>query len=295
MSTLDEIIARMGAKPTGQSFGMMYGRSGSGKSYLATRLLDKIVEPGKAILHIDTSKSYYRLNHAEMNLSHKFVPLEFTTLEDIEMVFDAIANKVAPFDSIGGLIIDELSQIASEDLDRVYESRRVHNTSLADTPDWGDYRPALTRIRTKIMNKVQRLGLHSVIIAHERETGEKAGTGMIVADFAPATLVKVSAPLDYIARLTSDDESAPGAQEAVLTWNIQVRGTKRIDAKNGLGINLMKFQSKYFPDAVQKWLDSLAIPAAPALSAPAVSAPATTSVPSSETDDFSNPFDKIED
>lgn len=252
-SELDRLINMMGAKEQKQFYGMLYGNSGTGKTYQATRILDKIVPAGKAIIHLDTSGNYYRLDHAEMGLSHKFIPLPFTTVEDIELLLDAIAWKQPPFDNVGGLIIDELSSIAGEDLDRVYESRRANNPAIEDTADWGDFRPALTRIRTKILNKIVKIpDLHTVIVAHERTD---AKTGIISADFSAATLKKVKEKLHLVARITAEQNAAPGSDVPVYARMAQVHPSKSIDAKAGIGVSIVKFDAEFLPDGVKKWLD----------------------------------------
>lgn len=250
---LDRLINMMGAKEQKQFYGMLYGNSGTGKTHQGTRILDRIVPPGKTIIHLDTSGNFYRLNHAEMGLSHKFIPLPFTTVEDIELLIDAIAWKQAPFDTVGGLLIDELSTIASEDLDRVYESRRANNPAIEDTADWGDFRPALTRIRTKILNKIVKVpDLHTVLIAHERTD---AKTNIISADFSAATLKKVKEKLHLVARITAEQNAAPGSDVPVYSRMAQVHPSKSVDAKAGIGVSLVKFDAEFIPDGVKKWLD----------------------------------------
>lgn len=249
---------------------MLYGLSGAGKSHLALEIADLITAPGKAIFHIDTSDNKDRVLEY-VTLTHPYANLPFTTLEDLRILTDAMAEGIAPYDSIGTIILDEASTISKDDLDRVYEARvkaieagqiKMPKEGMPATPDWADYRPALQRYRSMMTNLAKIPGLNIIQVAHEIVDPKQ--NNMIVPDFSNEIRKKVKAPLHLLARLQADDVTPIGGDQVVYQRSVQINPTKAVDAKSCLGVPNIRFEAQYLPQAIKAWLDRGAIEHTPA-------------------------------
>lgn len=256
--------------------GMIYGTMGHGKTHLALQILDEIVEPDKIILHVDTSHN--KDVAPQVGMRHKVQPLPFTTIEDLRLVAEAITEQQAPWNIIGGILFDESSTIALEDLDRIYETRKhlietgqrkMPKEGIPETPDWADYRPGLQRFRSLTSNLHNVPGLHVVEVAHER-FNEKLNA--ITPDFAPAIVKEIVKPLHLVARLVADVSQQVGSDEATYTRTVQIHPVGLVQAKSRLGVPTVKFGAEFLPGIVKGWVDAGAIehPEQPPIPEPAV-------------------------
>lgn len=257
--------AMMMPDPVKSFHGMFYGVSGVGKSHLTMEVLEKILAPDKAILSIDSSGNWQRIKD-NVRLTHPWVHIPFTFIEDIRIFTKAIAEGIEPYNNVGAVVLDEASWMAEEDVDRLYETRKHlietgqkkrPETGDPDTPDWADYRPALVRFRSMLTELYAIEGLHVILISHEKENPPNKPV-YYRANFSDATYKKVKAPLQLVARVTAEIKTRPGGAPEY-ERSVQVHPTKTVDAKQGLGLNMVKFNAEWLPDAIQQWLDKGAV------------------------------------
>lgn len=253
------------AEKTSANF-MLYGMSSAGKSHLALEVAEQITKPGKVIFHVDTSGNKDRVLEY-VNLTHPYANLVFTTIEDLRILTQAMAEGVGPYAHIGTIILDEASSMAKDDLDRIYEARvaaidagqiKMPKDGRPDTPDWADYRPTLQRFRSMLSNLYKIPGLNVILVAHE--TVDPKLNSMIVPDFSPEIRKAVKAKLSLMARLVADEVTPLGSEEVVYTRTVQINPTRSVDAKSCLGTATIRFSSEFLPGVVKGWLDRGAIP-----------------------------------
>lgn len=268
-SRLAELQALMRAPDTNRrNFkGMLYGNMGVGKTHLALQLLDSIVDPGRLILHVDTS--YNKDIYDQVNLTHTVQPLPFTTIEDLRLITEAIINKQGPWGHIGGILFDEASSMASEDIDRVFETRknliennqmRMPKDGMPSVPDWADYRPALQRFRSMLADLFDIPSMHVVLIAHETVDKNMAGTATgIGASFTPASRKEIVKPLHLVARVTAVAKQVMGSDNVEYERDVQIHPVGIIQTKSRLGIPNVRFNATYLPDLVKGWVATGAI------------------------------------
>lgn len=256
--------------------GMIYAPMGHGKTHLALQILDEIVEPDKILLHVDTSHNKDIIS--QVGMRHHVQPLPFTTIEDLRLVAQAISEQQPPWNTVGGILLDETSTIALEDLDRIYETRRhlietgqrrTPKDGIPETPDWADYRPGLQRMRSLVAILHDVPGLHVIELAHER-VNEKTG---ISPDFPAATIKEIAKPLHLVARLTATVEQQLGSEDATYTRTVQIHPVGLVQAKSRLGISTVKFGAEHLPSIIKGWVDAGAVeqPEQPAIPEPAMS------------------------
>jgi GTPase SAR1 family protein len=270
---------------------LIWGASGVGKSHLCMQILDEIVAPDKAIVWIDTADNF--LIGPQVGIKHPWQRLPFTFIEDIRIMAAAIREGVEPWNMVGGLLLDEASAMAQADVNRLHE-HRIKNWNPAHhqgkeaplSPDWDDSRPALNRWRNMLTDLWSVPGLHIMLTAHEMIPGGESKETKARADFPPATYKETKGKVSFVGRLESDTVG-PGKIASDLVRNIQVWPTGGVDAKNRLGIQDIRFDSRFLPQGAKGWLES---GAPEATEVEEVTAPVVT-----ETATDSETFEAIED
>lgn len=256
LNRLNELANAMSTAWQKSVKGVFYSASGNGKSHLAMEVADKITPPEKAWLLVDTSDNHTiadQINNGS-GPQKPWTRLPFTFIEDLENIAEAIAAGVAPFNSIGTIILDEGSKMAKQDVDRIFDQRQGEGKTIEETPGWGEYRPGMIRYRRMLAKLMAVPGLNVLVVAHE--TGPVKNLDKIHADFPIATYTEVKGNMTFVARVTADEKTRPGSDEAVYERTIQIHPTKAYDAKSRLGTNLVKMPTDWFPDLILQWLSS---------------------------------------
>lgn len=271
MNALEEALARIAksaqlADEKAYTFrGMLYGPSGGGKSTIAAMIMRTIVDKdaGDIILHIDTSEGYVSWrNHP--GLSSGIMTLPFTTFEDLESIAQGIAQKIAPFDKVKGIILDEGSKMAEQDVIRVLEKRRqgVYGERFQQTAgaitEGADYQIALERYRKMSYMLYDNRDLHVIVCAHQSE--KKDRTGAIVGvfpSFSPKIAQAVKEPLHLSAHLIGTVEANlqnPG--QPSYKRIAQVHPSVMVDAKCRMSIRQTSVNADDLPRLIKSWLDA---------------------------------------
>lgn len=242
--------------------GMLYGRSGSGKTVLAAKILKTICPPKTGILYIDTSEGFVSLkNHEDEGLTKNVKRVPFTTIEDIRIIGQAIKHKQGMFAYVSGVVLDEGSSMAGIDTDRLYEARKASDPRVDSlTPEWPDYHAALQRFRVMSAELHDIEGLHVITVAHVSEKKDTRGNIIhMFPSFSPKIAEKVKEPLHLVgycsAVHTPDAES-----EVKYHREVQVNPTNFIDAKTRLPIPQLRVLQDDLPGLVKAWLDAGGVP-----------------------------------
>lgn len=258
LAVLSEALSDDTSQSNGAFRGLIYGGSGSGKSYLSMKVLDEIVAPNKTLLWIDTSDNY--LIAPQIGIKHRWKRIPFTFVEDIRLMAEAIRDNLDGWGEVGGICFDEASMASQADIDRLHE-HRVKNWNPSDhkgkeaplSPDWDDSRPAFNRWRNLLRDLLDIPGLHVIFTAHEFYPGGESKETRVRADFPPATYKETKAKVAMVGRLEADAIKA-GKDISDIVRTIQVHQTGGVDAKNRMGIPDIRFDSQYLPEGVSGWL-----------------------------------------
>lgn len=260
---LNDLLGLMAQTPKRQFKGLLYSNYGAGKTTLALKILDQIVPDDKVILMIDTSDNKDVVPQAGIN--HRVIPLTFTTIEDLRLITEAMIEGVDGWASVGGILIDEASTSAEEDIDRVYESRKnaiqsgqmkMPKDGIPITPDWSDYRPALIRYRTMLADLYDLPNMHVIMCAHEHQQMDGTNLIEIRPNIPNKTMQAIARPLHMIGRVSANVSKDMGTGHAVYERKVQIHPLAKVVAKSRLGVPDVTFDANYLPALIKQWLDA---------------------------------------
>lgn len=259
--TLADDIARIQAsmKPISKKRprfrGMIYGESGVGKTTVAAEILQKIIPEGTGILYVDTSEGWVSLNNVP-GLGEGVMYVPFTTIEDLEIMIQAIAAKHDVFAYIGGVIFDEASSMAEMDVDRLHEKRQLSDSSIL-VPEWPDYHAGLKRFRSMMAKLFDIPDLHVMLLAHVNvKKGSKGEIIRTFPKFPEKTAAKIKEPLQLVGYMTSGNK--PSLEEGAPIYErlIQVYPTGKLDAKTRIPIPQVRVTAEELPQIIVDWINS---------------------------------------
>lgn len=210
--------------------GLIYGEPGTQKTTLAMRLLQRIVPQEKMILFIDTAAGWTVLNN-EPALMERTLRMSFENIESLELLCESIAAGVAPFDRIGGIILDEYTSMHDRDLNWVVRSRAKQKEADGGfkdpfMPALPDYNAARIRSNTLIEKLLGLEDMNIVFIGHS-----KVDKAMNTVPDMPEKAGKALYSKVHFVYYTSfnTDKKNPALNGRI---EIQTTGGNRIMAKN---------------------------------------------------------------
>ena len=236
--------------------GMLYGPSGTGKTVLALRLMQAILEgrPKNRIVYVDTSEGWTSIrNHPGLAENVLFVP--FKGYDYLETVLFAINANAGKFANVGGIILDEATKMSHRDLERVFVHRSETAKTKPEAPEWPDFYRALTRMKmllTFIYENAPDVNL--IMVGHEKDKKNK-DTGAVVftyPSFNPQVAEEVKGDLQLLGRVTAKQTGRQG--DAQYAREIQVHPTTLIDAKTRVSGLPVKTDAETLIAKTVEWL-----------------------------------------
>lgn len=231
----------------------LYGPSDAGKTKLAAELLDQIVPPDKIILYVDTSDGVVSLqNHPHLLRRTKSIP--YTTVDDLNVIAAAIKFGAGWFGDVGGVVLDEGSSMAQQDIDNKWADRGSGDL----TPAWPDYHAGLAAFRSMLANFFLIPGLHVIVTAHEKDKKNKAGDVISVYPSFPQEIAKkVKEPMQLVARLTAEYvvNLADPSGEPTYSRIAQVHSTPAVDAKSRIGGLPVRVSDGQLIQVIKAWAE----------------------------------------
>lgn len=210
--------------------GLIYGEPGTQKTTLAMRLMQRIVPQDKMILFIDTAAGWTVLNN-EPVLMERTLRMSFENIESLEELVKAMKSGVAPFDKIGGIVLDEYTSMHDMDLNWVVRTRAKQKADDGDfkdpfMPALPDYNAARIRSNTLIEAFLGLDDTHIVFIGHSK-IDKKMNTVPDMPEKAGKALYSKAHFVYYTSFNT--DKKNPSLNGRI---EIQTTGGNRIMAKN---------------------------------------------------------------
>ena len=233
---------------------LIYGESGFGKTVASMQLAQLITPPDKTIEFIDFLEGWASLrNHP--GLTDRSSRQRYDGLAQLEFLALAINRKIAPFENIGTIIVDELSGIAKSDLDVVMKAEISKDPSKDENtaPAWPEFNINTQRMR-KTITALMRADVNLIFVAHIREDkDEKTGKIITRPAFMPAFSDIFRQMLHLVAHLS--------ATEAILEDGttgykrlFQVHPTNSISAKTRIGGLPVKAPAEILFPAIVQWM-----------------------------------------
>ncbi len=214
----------------------IYGPKGVGKTVTAAVFGKKLLAgTDKEVLFIDTSDGYRSIqNHPELLEGIRFMP--YKSFSRVNFLAQAIAERKAPFDNVGVIVLDEASTMSDRHMLAKIQAERYPDLDVFDypVPDWPDYRKLAAHWLGLLQFMYADANLHVIMVSHERE---KSKDNVIVKDAIPSMTPAVFAPIaqdmDLVVRQTSTQKRIGGEWEYVREF--QAWPTKKIEAKTRVG------------------------------------------------------------
>mgnify|MGYP001026586766 CR=1 FL=1 len=221
---------------------MLYGRSGKGKTVLATALAQTITPSEQTICYVDSFEGWVSLDNHE-GLKDRVRRFRYGGFSQLEMLADAIRqglvdekNKIN-YGQFGTIILDEFSTMVDQDLALITRHRASQDGEKdPDTPTWPDQNTSIRRTNN-VLAPLLKLNLNVILVAHYRE--DKINNLVTLSPaFLPKAQPKIKEPLHLVAYV--DATAVQGSQEAQYVRSVQVHPTAAVDAKCRLPISQIR-------------------------------------------------------
>lgn len=206
----------------------VFGDQGTGKTKAGMEILQRVTNPEKRIVYVDTAMNFATLmNHPALQKRVKV--MEYENMEQLLVLAQAIRTTPQLQELIGAVMIDEYSSAVKADrkwIVRVRAEQAEKDKKFKDPhhPSQADYLSSQLRSE-EVVQAFLLSGVHVCFVSHEK-IDEKIITR---PDFAPGAANDFQRLIHGVYRTTAKVENGK------LEHKLQLQPTGRISVKNRVG------------------------------------------------------------
>jgi len=209
---------------------MLYGNSGVGKTVLALRVAQELINPGEKILYIDFREGFttVAVNSMWTSLRKNVVRMRYTGLAQMTSLAMAMEAKVPAVADFKVLILDESSSMADREVSHVCQNRAKKDaTKDPDEPKLPDMGVASTRYRNMV-DSLESLPIHIIHVAHERVDKDDRSVTVTGPAFMPGLSGKLRENQQIVARVTATETDGGTIRSCTVQPTMRVVAKTRI-------------------------------------------------------------------
>lgn len=231
------------------------GDQGTGKTTSTVKLIYNVVAPDKRIIYMDSAQGWSTLMNDPQfqteDFDNRVKWMQYENMEQQLILAAAIRDKVPPFDTIGGVILDEYSSMVKKDRTWIVKARSQQkekkNEGFKDPfqPSQPDY--LASQIRSEeVINAYLATGIHIGFTSHEKLDKD---TLQIRPDFSPGAGNDLQRLVHSVLRASTKVDKSGN-----VTRQLQLQPFGRVSAKNRIG-GMGNFASDIMEvvEAYKKW------------------------------------------
>lgn len=213
----------------------VYGAVGTGKTVLAVSLAQALAGDG-TIVYVDSRSNYESIgNHPGLEQGVIRMPAE--SWADVSGIAGLIADKSKPLGDVTVVVLDEMSTLCEMLLDELYRADVGARPGMipVDAVEGKLYKP-MGDATFRVLSDLQRLGVHVILVAHERFDKDHRGVTLTGPSYSPQNSKGIARLLTVSAHLTTEIvNKADKSGQAVYARIVQSHPSALVSAKSRIG------------------------------------------------------------
>ena len=236
---------------------LLYGESGVGKTVAAMQIAQKITPADKRILYLDAVEGWVScLNHKAEGLTHRTTRMVYLGRSQIDSIVDQVKAGHEKFIPFGTIVLDELSTMSKNDLDRVLAARAAKDRGKdPDVPTQPDFFSNTERMRRTSV-ALLKLPVNIILVSHLREDkDQRTGTVFTRPAFMPKFSETLRENVHVVAYMTADERFDEAEHKVEYERYLRVHPKKTIVAKSRVGGLNPQVSVPEFKEGLLEWMN----------------------------------------